>query len=219
MQNDIVKNFDATPNFGAHNQGASNATFGWRIWYHLAKLHVCEIRKAFEYLEVIRYIEYINQLPCVEEKKSCGFGSCGLSLVLPWIVLSKSLVTIKLASHYVLLSRQHPWTSIHRYASLYRTLLCRNTRYTARFSGSGTRLLDWTVRLFSFSPGLQFTIHWTLCRTPDHSGITRHICTHHPLLCVWAGRRQWIALHLQRICWWRGRSLHTGTSASFCKIK
>ena len=39
----------------AHNQDASNATFGWRIWCHLAKLHVCEVRKAFEYLEVIRY--------------------------------------------------------------------------------------------------------------------------------------------------------------------
>ena len=40
----------------AHDQGTSNATFGWRIWYNLAKLHVCEVRKAFEYLEVIRSI-------------------------------------------------------------------------------------------------------------------------------------------------------------------
>ena len=39
----------------AHHQGASNATFAWRIWYHLAKLHVCKVHKAFEYLEVIRY--------------------------------------------------------------------------------------------------------------------------------------------------------------------
>ena len=42
----------------AHDQGASNATFGWRLWYHLAKLHVCEVCKAFEYLEVIRYAAY-----------------------------------------------------------------------------------------------------------------------------------------------------------------
>ena len=39
----------------AHNQGAWNATFGWRVWYHLAKLHVCEVCKAFECFEVIRY--------------------------------------------------------------------------------------------------------------------------------------------------------------------
>ena len=38
----------------AHDQGAAHATVRWRIWYHLAKLHVCEIRKAFEYLQVIR---------------------------------------------------------------------------------------------------------------------------------------------------------------------
>ena len=38
----------------ACNQGASNATFGWRIWHQLAKLRVFEVRKAFEYLEVIR---------------------------------------------------------------------------------------------------------------------------------------------------------------------
>ena len=42
----------------AHDEGASNATFGWWIWYHLAKLHVYEIRRAFEYLEVIRYMHY-----------------------------------------------------------------------------------------------------------------------------------------------------------------
>ena len=40
----------------AHDQGGSIATFGWRIWYHLAKLHVYEVRKVFEYLEVMRYI-------------------------------------------------------------------------------------------------------------------------------------------------------------------
>ena len=40
----------------AHNQGESNATFGWRICYHLAKLHVYEVCKAFEYLGVIRYL-------------------------------------------------------------------------------------------------------------------------------------------------------------------
>ena len=54
----------------AQNQGASNATFGWRILYHSAKLHVCEVCTAFEYLQVIRYIysthttskyEYITQ--------------------------------------------------------------------------------------------------------------------------------------------------------------
>ena len=39
----------------AHDEGASNATFRWRVWCHLAKLHVCEVCKAFEYLEVIRY--------------------------------------------------------------------------------------------------------------------------------------------------------------------
>ena len=37
----------------AHHQGASNATFGSRIWHHLAKLNGCEVRKAFEYFEVI----------------------------------------------------------------------------------------------------------------------------------------------------------------------
>ena len=40
----------------AHDQGAFNATLRWRIWCHLAKLHVCESRKAFECLEVIRYV-------------------------------------------------------------------------------------------------------------------------------------------------------------------
>ena len=29
---------------------------------------------------------------------------------------------------------------------------------------------------FSFKPG--FTIHRTLCCTPDHSGLTRHMCTY-----------------------------------------
>ena len=39
----------------AHNQGDSNAIFGWRIWYNSAKLHICEVRKAFDYQEVLRY--------------------------------------------------------------------------------------------------------------------------------------------------------------------
>ena len=43
----------------AQAEGASNATLGGRVWYHLAKLHVCEVRKAFEYLEVIRYFKWM----------------------------------------------------------------------------------------------------------------------------------------------------------------
>ena len=38
----------------AQEQGASNATFGWSIWHDVAKLHVREDCKAFEYLEVIQ---------------------------------------------------------------------------------------------------------------------------------------------------------------------
>ena len=51
----------------AHNEGAWNATFGWRIWYHLANLHVCEVCKAFEYLEVIRYVN----IPILESSLDC----------------------------------------------------------------------------------------------------------------------------------------------------
>ena len=46
----------------AHDEGASNATFRWRVWCHLAKLHVCEVCKAFEYLEVIRYIGLLYKI-------------------------------------------------------------------------------------------------------------------------------------------------------------
>ena len=34
---------------------ALNATFGWSIGQCLAKLHACEVCKACEYVEVIRY--------------------------------------------------------------------------------------------------------------------------------------------------------------------
>ena len=58
----------------AHNQGASNATFGWRVWHHLAKLHVCEVHKAFEYLEVINTVH-----PVFSRNWFSTWGSCPTS--------------------------------------------------------------------------------------------------------------------------------------------
>ena len=63
----------------AHDQGASNATFGWRIWCHLAKLHVCEVLEAFEYLEVIRYVPSVASGICRIEHTGICFRFIGLA--------------------------------------------------------------------------------------------------------------------------------------------
>ena len=46
MQNTIVNRL-----YAAVCAKVSNATFGWRIGHHSVKLHVCDVCKAFDYLE------------------------------------------------------------------------------------------------------------------------------------------------------------------------
>ena len=64
----------------AHNQGASNVTFRWRIWCHLAKIHVCAVCKAFEYLEVIRYVN----TPISESSLDCRALTLVMSALWNW---------------------------------------------------------------------------------------------------------------------------------------
>ena len=82
---------------------------------------------------------------------------------------------------------------MYRYASLYRTPLNQNTRYTRRYSDDGTLLLDWIVLILT-------GIH----DTPDTLSHSRPFWFNETPLyipCTWLSAVFWCILRYVRLIW------------------